>query len=42
MMVESKDDKDALENTRQKIIHEQGWYIPSLHEKYLGKKSPKP
>jgi hypothetical protein len=34
------DDLEKMEALKQRIIREKGWFIPTLHEKYLKRPSP--
>jgi hypothetical protein len=33
-------EKETVETLKEKLIMEQGWFVPILHEKYLRKENP--
>jgi len=39
--MQDKKTEGNIEEIKQKIIHDEGWFVPSLHEKYLHKRTSK-
>jgi hypothetical protein len=38
-MQDPRKQNEKAESIRKRIIMEEGWYVPTLHEKYMFKKS---